>query len=177
MTTFAQEYVGEHGYTYVSADVIAESMDPHSIEDVRIGAGRAFLDRVAAQFGTAQSFVVETTLSGLTFERRIGDARDAGYEVSIVFIFVGSPEACVARIQERVSKGGHSVAKADVIRRFPRSIRNFWHMYRPLADRWHLFYNGGAHFLEVAVGEGDSFEVRDEGLFRLLLSAAGEERQ
>ena len=68
--------------------------------------------------------------------------------------------------------GGHHVPESDIRRRFSRSIRNFWEEYRHLADSWHLFYNGGAQFHEVALGEGDSLEVRDEGLFDLFLGAA-----
>lgn len=48
-TTFALEYLKSYSYPYVSADVIAESMDAASIEEVRLEAGRAFLEQVAAQ--------------------------------------------------------------------------------------------------------------------------------
>ena len=43
-----------------------------------------------------------------------------------------------------------------------------------MANRWHLFYNGGAQFHEVALGGGDSLEVRDEGLFDLFPGLAEE---
>ena len=96
----------------------------------------------------------------------------SGYDVSIVFIFLRSADACVARILERVRKGGHPVADADVRRRFARSIRNFWRVYRPLVNRWYLYYNGGLHFYEVALGETDSAEVRDEDIFERFLQIA-----
>ncbi len=119
--------------------------------------------------------MVESTLSGLTFKKKIHQLKESGYEVSIVFIFLGSVKACVARIQEKVRKGGHLVPESDVRRRFARSIRNFWWEYRNLVDRWHLFYNGGLQFHEVALGEGELVEVRDEDLFELFLRIAGKE--
>jgi hypothetical protein len=51
-------------------------------------------------------------------------------------------------------------------------LRNFWGGYRDLADRWHLFYNGGAQFPEVAAGESRAIEVRDESLFAAFLEHA-----
>ena len=62
----------------------------------------------------------------------------------------------------------------DVRRRFSRSIQNFWHSYRALADRWYLFHNGGAQFHAVAAGEGKAFEVRDEWLFAQFLTIVEE---
>ena len=173
-TTFAREYLEQYPYPYISADVIAEGLS-ESIEEVRLEAGKRFLGRVTEQINKRESFVVESTLSGLTFKKKIHQLKESGYEVSIVFIFLGSVEACVARIQERVRKGGHPVPESDVRRRFARSVRNFWWEYRNLVDRWHLFYNGGVQFHEVALGEGESVEVRDEDLFELFLRIAGEE--
>jgi len=168
-TTFVREYLEEYPYPYISADVIAEGMSSGSIEDVRLAAGREFIRQVAAEIKKGDSFIVESTLSGLMFENVLRKAQEAAYEVSILFIFLRSSEACVARIQERVRKGGHPVPEEDVIRRFPRSIENFWRKYRAFADRWHIFYNGGAQFHEVALGECETMEVRNEGLFEVFL--------
>ena len=110
-TTFALEYLKSYSYPYVSADVIAESMHAASIDEVRLEAGRAFLERVAAHVQGGASLVVESTLSGLTFRNVMERAREAGFQVTIVFIFLGSERACVARIRERVRKGGHAVSE------------------------------------------------------------------
>ena len=47
------------------------------------------------------------------------------------------------RIAARVRQGGHDVPKADVLRRFKRSQRNFETVYRPLADDWAVYENSG----------------------------------
>ena len=96
----------------------------------------------------------------------ISRLKAAGYRVSIVFIFLKSPETCVARVRNRVSAGGHHVPTEDVVRRFYRSKRNFWHTYRDLADRWHLYYNSTSYFQEVAFGKDNNFTVINEDLFK-----------
>jgi predicted ABC-type ATPase len=168
-TTFALEYLKTYSYPYVSADEIAESMDPASIEDVRIQAGRNFLEQISTNIDKKASFIVESTLSGLTFRNVLERAHQEGFRVTIVFIFLGSENACIARIRERVRKGGHAVPEEDIRRRFSRSTMNFWKKYRSLADRWHIFYNGGVQFHEVALGERAKVEVRDEILYGLFL--------
>lgn len=173
-TTFALEYIETHSLPYLSADVIAESLSPRPIDEVRLQAGRQFFEQITSQIESGVSFVVESTLSGVTFKDILRQLKEAEYRILIVFIFLRSPELCIARIQERVRKGGHAVEETDIRRRFSRSIRNFWQEYRRLSNRWHLFYNGGAQFHEVALGEGDSLEVRDEGLFHQFLGMAEE---
>ncbi|MCK4304216.1 MAG: AAA family ATPase [Candidatus Eisenbacteria sp.] len=168
-TTFAYEYLAVRHYPYISADVIAESLAPTDIQSVRLEAGRLFFQQVAREVSAGDDFLVESTLAGRGFQRVIHNLRDASYEISIAFVFLSSAEACLARVHERVRKGGHPVPDLDVIRRFYRSCSNFWRLYRPLVDRWHLFYNGSAQFHEVAVGEGTTSDVRDETLFDVFL--------
>jgi predicted ABC-type ATPase len=72
-----------------------------------------------------ESFVVETTLSGRTMRRLLSRARNAGFEITIVFIYLDSPDTCVARVRERVRGGGHNVPENDIRRRFYRSCANF----------------------------------------------------
>lgn len=45
------------------------------------------------------------------------------------------------RIAVRVRRGGHDVPRADVVRRFRRSLRNFQMLYQDLADKWDLYDN------------------------------------
>ena len=49
-------------------------------------------------------------------------------------------------------QGGHTVPKADVLRRFTRSQHNFDTVYRPLADAWAMYENSGAKPILVEQG-------------------------
>jgi predicted ABC-type ATPase len=173
-TTFIREYLKQNPYPYLSADAIAEGMTA-KVEDVRIKAGRSFIRGIEAQIEIGHSFILESTLSGLTFRRMIALLKQSGYEISIIFLFLRSADACVARVVERVRKGGHLVPEADIRRRYTRSIMTFWQVYRLQVDRWYVYYNGGIHFHEVALGEADVVEVRDEEVFAHFLSIAEEE--
>ncbi len=168
-TTFAREYLAVHAYGYLSADEIADEIGPGRLEEVRIQAGRLFFQRMVAQIKQGESFLIESTLAGRSFQRIIQRLNEAKYSVTIIFIFLESPRVCVTRIRERVRKGGHDVPEADVVRRFYRSITNFWNLYRHQVGRWHLVYNSTAQFKEVAIGKGDNIAISDEGLFDLFI--------
>lgn len=165
-TTFALEYVAAYPCVFLSADAIAQRLSPAQPAQARVQAGRVFFAELDALIRSGESFIVESTLAGLGYGRVLERLKQAGYTVTIAFVFVESVAACIARVEERVRKGGHDVPEKDIARRFYRSKRNFWNVYRHEADFWNLVYNAGEAFQEVATGEGAHFEVSDEALFR-----------
>lgn len=164
-TTFAKEYCAEHELKYISADLIAESLNPDDLQEVAIEAGRQYFKEVYQCIEKNESFVVESTLSGISFQKVIDSLKNQGYSISIVFVFLQTPESCIERIKERVRRQGHFVPDEDVIRRFYRSIRNFWKVYKNLADRWYLICNSTNKFVEVAFGGKKDYSVSDERVF------------
>lgn len=170
-TTFVTEYLRDATVAYISADAIAAELvsTPEDMDKVKIQAGRLFFQEMHRLIEAEQDFAVEVTLAGKGFERIISRLKRAGYTVTIVFIFLKSPEMSVARVRNRVEAGGHHVPTEDVVRRFYRSKRNFWHIYRDLVDRWNLFYNSGELPQEIAFGERDQFTVIDSDAFELFM--------
>jgi predicted ABC-type ATPase len=164
-TTFAKEYLKKYRLKYISADEMADNLSNGDIREVELEAGRQFFEEIDKAMESGESFIVESTLSGLTFRRIINRLRDLGYSISIIFIFLKFPEVCVARIKERSRKGGHHVPERDVIRRFYRSITNFWNMYKDMVGRWYLISNSTQQFIEVALGEGKDYSISEEVLF------------
>ena len=164
-STIADEYVAQYGYRYLSADAIAAQLSPQMPSMARIHAGREFHGRVNECLGEGGSFIVESTLSGVTFQRVMRKAKSRGYTVTTAYLFVDSAETCVERVRERVQKGGHDVPEADVRRRFRRSLMNFWEIYRELSDRWMLIYNSEVKPVEVVVGTSAFSTIRNANLF------------
>ena len=123
-TTLAQRYAETFGARYVGADKIAHEINPEDPYSVRIPAAEQFIRSIHTLISERRSFVVETTLSGKTFDHFITDAIANGYQTSIVFVFLDSEELCVRRVRSRVQKGGHFVPENDIRRRFKRSIAN-----------------------------------------------------
>jgi predicted ABC-type ATPase len=164
-STFARQYISGGGPGYLGADEIALELSPAEPQTAALTAGRLFSRRLADAIESGQSLLAETTMSGLSLRRRIEDARDRGYRVEMLFVFVSNVDLSIRRIAERVAKGGHDVPEADARRRFLRSMRNFWNIYRLLATRWTLIYNGGEDFAQIASGTMGKQFVIDAALF------------
>ena len=170
-TTFVSEYLPVSGAEYVSADAIAATLvsTPNEFDRIRIRAGRLFLERVQYFIQEEKSLIIEVTLAGRGFRRIIHQLKNSGYTVTIVVLFLKSPDVCIARVRNRVMAGGHDVPEEDIIRRFYRSKRNFWGFYKDRVDKWDLFYNSGDSLQGVASGQGDGVSVTNEVLFELFL--------
>jgi len=69
--------------------------------------------------------------------------KTGGYRIELVFLSLPSVELAFQRIAARVRQGGHDVPRADVVRRFDRSWKNFQLLYRELADMWAIYDNAG----------------------------------
>ena len=164
-TTFAKEYLKEHDMRYISADLMAEQLSTGDIREVALEAGKQFFAELDNSIEARDSFIVESTLSGLGFRRIIDKLKQYSYTVSIIFVYVETPEICITRIRERTRKGGHPVPDDDVIRRFYRSIFNFWQLYKNEAERWFLICNSSQHIIEVAFGSRDDYSISDEQLY------------
>jgi len=159
--------------TYIGADKIAHEINAEDPYLVRLQAGEQFIRGIDSLIVSQQSFVVETTLAGKTFDRFILNAIENGFQITIVFIFLDSDKLCVRRVAARVAKGGHFVPEIDIRRRFKRSIANFWNRYRKLVDNWVITYNGGEHLQDVAIGSRQQIAIRDESLLRLFFRLGG----
>jgi len=168
-TTFSARYSTLNGWQYLGADAIAAEIAPGAPETVAFAAGAEMIRRVSAALGGDNSLVIESTLSGRTMRKTIEEAKIAGFAVTVVLIFLVSADECVSRVRQRVLKGGHSVPDGDIRRRYKRSMRNFWEMYRLLADKWVLLYNGKEGMIEVAGGEQDSYLIKISHLFDLYM--------
>ena len=164
-STFAEEFLRQHPMPFLSADLIAAELSPENPTSQRIEAGREFLVRVYRQLELQFDFLVETTLAGRSFRQIVERAKSAGFNTTIIFVYHDSADTCVARVQERVRKGGHDVPENDIRRRFPRSFANFWTIYREIADLWYVVYNSTSEYKEVAFGRNDAVTVQDEHLF------------
>ncbi len=125
-TTFAKAYLETYTYEYVNADDIAFHLNPEQPEKVRIQAGRLFFRKLSAMTEQGKEILIETTLSGQCFQRIMNQLRQTGYIITVIFIFLENPDLCIARVKKRVQNGGHDVPEPDIIRRFYRSINNFW---------------------------------------------------
>lgn len=127
-STISTVLLPQKGLVFVNPDDIAREMSPRNPPSVRIEAGRTALVRMIAR------------------------ARALGYRIVLIYSFLDSVDACIARIAMRVRAGGHFVPDEDVRRRYLRSKRNFLNVYSSVADEWMLYYNGDSVPVLVAHG-------------------------
>jgi predicted ABC-type ATPase len=117
-TTFAKEYLPRVAKVihFVNADLIAGGLSPLKPELAAISAARAVLREIDRLATERANFAFETTLSGLTYLRRIKSWKQSGYRIEIVYLRLDSIDLAIRRIAARVRQGGHDVARRDVIR-------------------------------------------------------------
>jgi len=146
-TTFAREFLPREGgiIRFVNADLIASGLSPLRPELAARRGGRLVLTELSRLAKARQDFAFESTLSGRTYFPLLRRWKASGYRIELVFLFLPLPseELALQRIAARVRQGGHDVPRADVVRRFNRSWKNFQLLYRELADMWTIYDNAG----------------------------------
>ena len=139
-STFALRYLPDFAGSveYVNPDLMAQGMSPTDIRLSAIKAGKLTLERIAQLISERASFAFETTLSGRGHLRLLAEAKAAGYQIAIYYLWMPEPAALPLRIGHRVLAGGHDVPTDDVMRRYARSRANV-REYAALADTLLVF--------------------------------------
>jgi predicted ABC-type ATPase len=76
------------------------------------------LRRVQELADERRGFALETTLASRSFAPWLERLRAVGYSVHLVYLWLPSADLAVARVAERVQRGGHAVAEQVVRRRY-----------------------------------------------------------
>ena len=142
-TTFALEFLPYYVDCprFINPDLIAAGLSPFDPPAAATMAGRLVLGQIERAMRQGDSFAIESTLSGKTYLRFIHTAKRNGYDVHLFYLWIPDPELALARIRDRVETGGHDVPERDVRRRYPRTLRNLFRIYRPVVDTLHCFDN------------------------------------
>ena len=164
-TTFALSYIELNNLHFINADEIAKSYDPNDISKYKVKAGKEFFRQLELNLNKNQSFMIESTLSGRYLKDVIIKAKEKGFKVVLIYIFLESEIENILRVKNRVLNGGHDVPEVDIKRRYTRSRRLFWNNYKNMVDKWMLFFNGDDNYELVA--EDD--EILDLEYFNLFI--------
>jgi predicted ABC-type ATPase len=96
---------------FVNADEIARGLSPFNVEHAAIAAGRFMIERMRSLVRSGESFAFETTCSGRAHARWLQQCRAAGWRVTLLFLWLPSPQAALDRVARRVREGGHRAAR------------------------------------------------------------------
>ena len=96
------------------------------------------LDRIDGLVSGGSDFAFETTLATLTYARKIPIWRKRDYQVSLIYLRLGSVAESLVRVRKRVAAGGHNIPEETIKRRFSKSVEYFELIYKPIVDAWYV---------------------------------------
>ena len=142
-TTFAKQFLPHEVkcLRFLNADELARGLSPLKPSAGAVQAARLLLTQVDDCLKRRETFALESTLSGKTYIQLFQRAKQLGFEIELYYLWLSSPAHAIARVRERVKKGGHDVPAADIRRRFKRSLAHLLDDYLPLAARWTILDN------------------------------------
>jgi predicted ABC-type ATPase len=129
--------------------IVDASKKTHSYEGAFIASFIRYL--LIAQ---NKSFSFETVMSHSSKINEIKHVVSLGYRTYLYFVCIDSPEVNISRVNNRIEKGGHEVAKDKIFERYYRTLENL-HLALPHCYRAYLFDNSGKEqvlFAEVYKG-------------------------
>ena len=100
------------------------------------------LERLDELTASRADVILETTLATRSHAVRIRKWRASGYRVELVYLRLPSVEHSIARVQRRVSQGGHGIPEESLRRRFPLSLEYLDTVYKPIVDEWRVWASG-----------------------------------
>ena len=153
---------------FVNADEIARGLSPFQPEKVAFEAGRIMLNRINELLLAKENFAFETTLSTKSYKNKIIEAKESGYQTTLLFFWLQSADIAKERVRTRVLEGGHHI-EADVIeRRYIRGITNLFDIYLPIIDGAFIFDNSfGEHELIADKEANGNLKILNSEKFNL----------
>lgn len=109
----ADEILQRNGGNWKNTTDVAKSM-------------RQVVKDIKQHFEDRKSFHHETTFAGNTrpHEKRLFMAKSLGYNTSLIYVGLESPELAIDRVKRRVQEGGHGVDDGIVMDRYYKSLEN-----------------------------------------------------
>lgn len=139
-TTFAREFLPSVNVAeFLNADLLAAGLAPLHPVMMAVRSGRMLLERWKELLSQRRDFGFESTLSGRTYSVMLRQARTAGYQIRLCYLWLPNVGMSIRRVRQRVRKGGHDVPETDLRRRFLLSLQNFFSLYIPVSDSALLF--------------------------------------
>ena len=100
---------------FVNADNIAAGLSPFNVESVAFAAARIMLQRMNELLNEKVDFAFETTLSTRSYVSFIRKAKSSGYQITLLYFWLSSPQNAIQRVAKRVSQGRVTSLKEGII--------------------------------------------------------------
>jgi len=153
---------------FVNSDEFAKSFSPFDPGAASVTASRYMLMKINYLLGRKADFAVETTLATRSLLQIVLQAKRLGYETTVLYFWLNSPELAIERVRDRVASGGHNIPDAVVRRRYVMGLQYLFDYYIPEMDRWILADNSKPPFSVVAEGSKDVIYIKDNEKYQLI---------
>lgn len=157
---------------FLNADEFARAISPEHPEAVAFAAGRKMLERMKELIAQKQSFGLETTLSGKSYLRLLKECKQAGWRITLLFLWLPSPDAAIRRVARRVREGGHGLPPDVVRRRYHSGLSNLLKSYLHLANELEVYDNSLRRVRIAKRAEGGVLVILDSKRWLRLIKAA-----
>lgn len=153
---------------FVNADEIARGLSPLNPNKASFEAGRLMLLQIKKNLNLKVDFAIETTLSTHSYLQLIETAKNKGYTVTLVFLWLKSVKTAKQRVKMRVKEGGHNIPIDIIERRYVRGLKNF-KTFANKVDRWLLINNGDTKPNLIAEKQ-KKLTIYDEAIFEKIIN-------
>ena len=157
---------------FVNSDEFAKSLSPFDPAAASVTASRYMLMKINYLLERREDFAVETTLATRSLIKIVREAQGLGYEVTVLYFWLSSPEMAIQRVHDRVLTGGHNIPDPVVRRRYVMGLQYFFESYIPVIDNWILADNSKPPFTIVAEGSKDLIYIKDSEKYQLIWNIA-----
>jgi predicted ABC-type ATPase len=159
---------------FINADEIARGLSPLNPDKAAIEAGRLMLNKIDKLIKTNTDFAFETTLATKSYAKTITNARNKGYQATMVFFWLDSIDLAIERVKTRVREGGHNIPKNVIARRYTSGLKNLFDLYIPISDYWMIFNNSVSPSELIAEGYSEvDIDIKNNTIFELIKKLAG----
>jgi predicted ABC-type ATPase len=152
----------------VNADEIARQITSPNRD---LAAGRLMLRHISELVASGTSFAVETTLSGRSYVHLLQRCVAENWRISLMFLWLPSPEFAIERVETRVKNGGHAIPPDVIRRRFYAGLENLRELYLPLASEARIYDNSAERAILIAEKSGRNFAIHDPVRWKAMLGA------
>ena len=161
---------------FVNSDEFAKYLSPFDPSAASISASRYMLMKIRYLLERNSDFCIETTLATRTLLKTIRKAREEnGYEVTLIYFWLNSPELAIKRVRDRVEAGGHHIPDEVVKRRYYMGIQYFFDDYLPVCDKWILADNSTSPFTIIAEGDKRLVSIKDSTKYEYIWGSVHED--
>ena len=157
---------------FVNSDEFAKSLSPFDPSSASVSASRYMVMRIKYLLEHNTDFSIETTLATRSLVSVIREARVRGYSVTLLYLWVNSPELAIQRVRDRVESGGHNIPEDVLRRRYITGLNYLFNIYLPLCDNWMIADNSRSPFTLVAESNSKRTTIIDAEKFKKIKKIA-----